>query len=279
LNSSSFPANPGGYCIAWAKNEPPSPTDSDRDQHPSSPSTSGSSEARRADIDYTPRGPPGGEHRWFPFTRHLPLLPTSELFTGATGESSPTRLEKRPAIFRTPSSLREAYTAALSEKNAESGPSRKPGLRITMPTPPSTPYTLSRNQTPGWDSPWAPKPLESLFPQSISEQLQNGRSSKEQDDSIITERWWPRTRKRARAYLLNNTYVPLVQHSSVRFRACSADRPLAFSVRQYHVYSCGTCHCHSNTTSREALQCCRHPWHLTVRDCACQYAGQTHPYG
>ncbi|KAH9982428.1 hypothetical protein BGW80DRAFT_24303 [Lactifluus volemus] len=127
----------------WAKNEPPSPADSDRDPR-SSPSSSGSSEARRPDIDnYTSRGgPPGGEHRWFPFTRHLPVLPPSELFSGATGESSPIRLEKRPAIFRTPSSLRDAYTAALGEKNAEAGPSRKPVLRIAMPTPPSTPYTL-----------------------------------------------------------------------------------------------------------------------------------------
>jgi hypothetical protein len=203
------------------------------------------------------------------------VLPPSELFSGATGESSPIRLEKRPAIFRTPSSLRDAYTAALGEKNAEAGPSRKPVLRIAMPTPPSTPYTLSCNRTPGWDSPWAPKPIESLFPRSISEQLQNGRSQEEQDDSVIIERWWPRTRKRARAYLLNNTYVPLVKHPSVRFRACSADSPLAFSVRRYHVYSCGTCHCYSNTTDREALQCRRRPWHFTVRDCACQNAVHT----
>jgi hypothetical protein len=199
--------------IAWAKDEPPSPTDSYHD--PQLPGGArGSSEAHEPDVvsQHPPVGPPGGEYRWFPFTRRRPML-ASELFS-PTDSPSHVRLEKRSSVFRTPSILREAYSPALGLKNAEAGPSRirDRGLRIVVPTPPDSSYTLSHNRSPGWDSPWAGRPLESMSHQSIYAQLQNGGSSEDQvpDSSVTDESWWHRTRKRSRAYLLNNTYVPLV---------------------------------------------------------------------
>ncbi|KAH9064265.1 hypothetical protein EDB87DRAFT_1600080 [Lactarius vividus] len=179
----------------WAKDEPPSPTDS----HPAPPSPGGSrvlSEARRSDVaspDDSSAGPSGaGEHRWFPFTRRRPPL-ASEV---SSGGSSTTRLEKKPVALRT--------AATLARPGL--------GLRISMPTPPVTPQALARTRTPGWDSPWAARPPESLPRRDIYEQLRNGDSVEGQppDSPVANECWWPRARKRARAYLLTNTYVPLL---------------------------------------------------------------------
>ncbi|KAI0257599.1 hypothetical protein BJV78DRAFT_1079218, partial [Lactifluus subvellereus] len=103
---------------------------------------------------------------------------------------------------------------AFSAKSLKVGPSRMRdvGMSMTMPTPPAAPYTLSHSRTPGWESPWVARPLESLSHRNIYEQLHNGGSTEEQlpDGSITDESWWPRTRKRARAYLLNNPHVPLL---------------------------------------------------------------------
>jgi hypothetical protein len=88
-----------------------------------------------------------------------------------------------------------------------------------MPATPAVPYTLSQSRTPGWDSPWAVKPFEPLSRRSIYEPLQNGgtpdgQSPNNNGGNNANDSWWPRTRKRARTYLLNNTYVPLVKHAS-----------------------------------------------------------------
>ncbi|KAI9445241.1 hypothetical protein H4582DRAFT_2108951 [Lactarius indigo] len=177
------------FTTAWAKDEPPSPTDS----HPAPPSPGGSrvlSEARR-------------EHRWFPFTRRRPPL-ASEV---SSGSSSTNRLEKKPAAHLSGLPDEGICAPVLGESSPEQPRSRARdwGLRITMPTPPVTPQALARTRTPGWDSP-------SLSRRDIYEQLRNGESVEGQppDSPVANESWWPRTRKRARAYLLTNTYVPLL---------------------------------------------------------------------
>ncbi|KAI0271334.1 hypothetical protein BC834DRAFT_858952 [Gloeopeniophorella convolvens] len=201
----------------WAKDEPPSPTDSHREP----PSPGGSprpSETRRSDaISYhSSVGPSDGEHRWFPFTRRRPIL----ISDASSAGPSTIRMEKRSSslkVSQLPFSLprKDDHAAALGEKNSEQAPSRSRdwNLRITMPTPPAAPYTLAQSRTPGWDSPWAAKPLEPFGHRSIYEQLQNnGEGSEDQppESSETNQSWWPRVRKRARAYLLTNTYVPLL---------------------------------------------------------------------
>ena len=192
---------------AWAKDEPPSPTDSHLELPPTLGGTYGLPDARRSDLSQNSSAGPSGEHRWFPFTRRRPLLPSSEVF-GA--EPSSIRLERRPTVH-VGFSHREDRSPALGEKSFEQVPSRSPdrGLRIALPTTPAPPFTLSHGRTPGWDSPWTARPLESFPHLSAYEQLHNGDSSEEQGSTGL----WPRTRKRARAYLLNNTYAPLVRHT------------------------------------------------------------------
>ena len=201
------------FTTAWAKDEPPSPTDS----HHAPPSPGGSrgqSEARRSDVlshDSSSTGPSGEvEHRWFPFTRRRPTL-------ALEGSATTSRLEEKPVTVTTsPSGLPdEGVCSPIPVAKSPEQPrsrTRDWGLRIAMPSPPATPHAPTRSRTPGWDSPWAARPLESLSHRNIYEQLQNGGSIEEQqpDSSINDGSWWPRARKRARSYLLTNTYVPLV---------------------------------------------------------------------
>ncbi len=214
---SSLVPRPSANChAAWAKDEPPSPTDSHHE--PSSPGGSyGPPDVHQSDVSQKSSAGPSGEHRWFPFTRRRPMLPPSEAFGAGP---SLTRLERRPTI-----SLgfphRDDRSLAPGEKSPEqaSPPTLDRGYRIALPTTPATPYTLPQTRIPGWDTPWAAaRPLESFSHRNIYEQLQNGESAEEQpvEDATATNvNWWPRARKRARSYLLNNTYVPLVKHTPI----------------------------------------------------------------
>jgi hypothetical protein len=85
------------------------------------------------------------------------------------------------------------------------------GLSVTLPATPPAPYTVSHNVTPGWDSPWSPRtavqgpgrlPIDdnSYDPREIGNDLSGSRKS----TSVR------RRRKRFRAFILTNIYVPLV---------------------------------------------------------------------
>lgn len=141
------------------------------------------------------------------------MLPPSEVFGT---EPHLTRLERRPTInfgFH----HRDDRSLASGDRSPEQAFSRTldRGFRIALPTTPVAPYTLPQSRTPTWDSPWAARPPESFSRWNIYEQLQNGESAEEQPVEDLTSNgsWWPKARKRARAYLLNNTYVPLVKHT------------------------------------------------------------------
>jgi hypothetical protein len=239
---------------AWAKDEPPSPTDSHHE--PPSPRDSyGISDVYRSDMSqHSSSAGPSGEHRWFPFTRRRPILPSSSEVFGI--EPSLTRLERRPTIslgFH----LRDDRSLEPGKKSPEQTTSRTldRGFRVALPTTPAAPYTLPQSRTPGWDSPWAARPLESFSHRNIYEQLQNGESAEEQPvgDSTTNGSWWPRARKRARTYLLNNTYVPLVRHTLLAglMRVPTDNNSLVVSIYQYCIHHGGPCYCNSNTKDRK----------------------------
>lgn len=88
--------------------------------------------------------------------------------------------------------------------------SRPGGLHVDLPPPPTTPYTLSHNATPGWDTPWS-----SRVPRSTARGSHPYHSADEHpehdghdDDEKLST--WEARRKRFRAYILYNAYVPLV---------------------------------------------------------------------
>jgi hypothetical protein len=129
-------------CAAWAKDEPPSPTNS----HHEPPSLGGSyflSDAHRSGVSQNSSAGPSSEYRWFPFTRRRPTLP-SDVF-GA--EPSHTRVERRP-IISIGFSHREDRSPPLGEKSPRSRTLDR-GLRIALPTTPPAPFTLPHSRTPG----------------------------------------------------------------------------------------------------------------------------------
>ena len=73
--------------------------------------------------------------------------------------------------------------------------------------------TLAHNTTPGWDSPWTPRPPTDLIARIRS----NGHGTIHEEESDSHEEegheklgTWARRRKKYRMFMLTNVYVPLV---------------------------------------------------------------------
>lgn len=110
-------------------------------------------------------------------------------------------------------------TEAQTEAQAESAPSvhgTDPGesdagaarnrsrLRIDMP-PTNAPFTLAQNATPGWETPWT-----SAHPNRSGSHLSSIREQRSEHEEKFTA--WQMRRKRLRAYMMYNLYVPLVSN-------------------------------------------------------------------
>lgn len=122
----------------------------------------------------------------------------------------------------TSASLREgsSFTRRDKEKDIEtaqtgSGIGRDWGLSITLPTPAAVPFTLSHNNTPGWDSPWTPRAAAQgpSRPHMRENSYGLGETLADADESQINTKVWRRRKKKLRAFILTNTYVPLVGFS------------------------------------------------------------------
>jgi hypothetical protein len=109
-------------------------------------------------------------------------------------------------------------------------------INISRPQPHTDMLTMKQARTPGWNQPWSPRqPRESDSSEDIEDaHLESGRG-----DPWEGRTAWYRRRKRLRAFILNNNYVPLV---SGVVRACSESLSLnwqsltAVPCRQYHLY-------------------------------------------
>lgn len=93
--------------------------------------------------------------------------------------------------------------------------SRDWGLSITLPTPSAAPYTLAQNVTPGWESPWSPRnaaqgPVHSHTRESSYDidELENDSNASHKSANV-----WRKRKKKLRAFILTNPYVPLVSSS------------------------------------------------------------------
>ena len=89
----------------------------------------------------------------------------------------------------------------------------KHGFHLDIPAPEPVVTTIAQNQTPGWDSPWTPRPPADLVARIAGSAPQGStrlQATELEDGDEEKLGAWARRRKRFRAYILNNTYVPLV---------------------------------------------------------------------
>lgn len=198
---------------AWARDEPPSPKDSS-----SATERYLATEYRPLDVASYNASLCDINSRWWTFTlprpaRQLPLPESSSSAIVKSEKKSFRELSWLP----TSTSMREGTSFIRNkERDIEAAQpmgrgKRDWGLSVTLPTSTSVPYTVSHNVTPGWDSPWSPRtavqgparlPIDdnSYGPQGIRNDLSEPRKS----TSVR------RRRKKFRAFILTNTYVPLV---------------------------------------------------------------------
>ncbi|TFK89622.1 hypothetical protein K466DRAFT_17870 [Polyporus arcularius HHB13444] len=210
----------------WARDEPPSPNEQEPNhsaRHLPSPHRPSDAASLQSSAPDDP-----GPSRWWTFARHrptdsgsIPLSPSSQRPTRRPRDGS--RAMSIPwltaSVLRrsqedgemSPSSAHTAHATDLdgSDNGAQTRLSNRSRLRIDMP-PTNAPFTLSQTRTPGWDTPWTsahPNGAGSTVP-SIQDQ-----GSHHDESEKLTP--WQRRRKRLRAYMMYNLYVPLL------FRMCN----------------------------------------------------------
>ncbi|KAG6860116.1 hypothetical protein C0995_015554 [Termitomyces sp. Mi166 len=198
----------------WARDEPPSP----KDRASITDATHGP-DLRPSDAASYSTSPEDSPSRWWTFT-----LPRTARQQPYFNNSSPTTAKPEKKGIKdisipwlpAPSNARETATFPRKgkKKDAELGQPNHPehDWTLPLPTPPSAPYTLSHNMTPGWDDPWSPRtavqgPTRNHLYRENSYGLD---ALDESDESKNGANKWCRRQKRCRVFILSNTYVPLL---------------------------------------------------------------------
>ena len=190
--------------LAWARDEPPSPTEQIG-------STTQPTESRiLSDASSLQSNPPisNSASRWWSFTlrtrqESFRLLPHSIKPEKKTvGDTS-------PAWMPPSSSTHEGYT--FIRKNKGKGPAAYlPQLQVSVPSSAQLHNTVS---TPEWDIPWSspqPNPRDPFIhlrrgsPYGLEQEVETTSLSK-----------WGRRKKQIRSFIIGNTYAPLVRFSFI----------------------------------------------------------------
>ncbi|KAJ7225410.1 hypothetical protein GGX14DRAFT_420348 [Mycena pura] len=192
----------------WAKDEPPSPTDElFTDTHHAT-------ESRPSFTSFQSTHASNEPSRWFAFTRprggsDAPILPQSSLPDTEKADRKNGSFKDRSISWlpsqrdgSTPFPRRNRQQSRASTMN------RNWNLSIALPTPPTSSFTMQHNPTPGWDVPWTSR-VGAQGPARRQEgSAEDDESSPVDSDKLYTV--WSQHRKRLRAFILSNTYVPLL---------------------------------------------------------------------
>ncbi|PIL31625.1 hypothetical protein GSI_06327 [Ganoderma sinense ZZ0214-1] len=231
----------------WARDEPPSPKENEPADHSrfahltATSRPSDATSLQSSSQSGAPEDP--GPSRWWAFTRHrptdsgsIPLSPSLQRAPrrprdGARSMSIPwlsvsvLRRSLDQDEEQTPSTLHDEAELDANDPELPAPPrmSNRSRLRIDMP-PTAAPFTLAQNRTPGWETPWT-----SAHPNmsgSVAGSVRREQRDSHHDDEKLTS--WQRRRKRLRAYMMYNVYVPLL------FRLCNivlTTAALAIAIR------------------------------------------------
>ncbi|KAJ7783911.1 hypothetical protein DFH07DRAFT_789617 [Mycena maculata] len=196
----------------WAKDEPPSPTDEPflDVQH--------ATESRPSVASFHSTYPSDSPSRWWAFTRPRGDSDANEQLSPQT-ENKPDRKNvsfKDRSISWLPSQRDGSTTfpRRIRQQSRASSINRNWNLSITLPTPPQASFTLQHNITPGWDVPWTSRVGAQGPPGRHNSEGASNFTEEEEEDSPVDPHKnysvWHRRRKRLRAFILTNNYVPLL---------------------------------------------------------------------
>ncbi|KAJ7038075.1 hypothetical protein C8F04DRAFT_1220382 [Mycena alexandri] len=190
----------------WAKDEPPSPTD----EHPGFADTHHATDSRSVasfQSTYASNSP----SRWWAFTR--PRGDSDAALDPSNMVPMQEKPERKSVSFkdRSMSWLPTQGGSTFPRRNRGQSMNRNWNLSITLPTPPASAFTQQHNATPGWDAPWTSRvgaqgPAGHHDLEDIEDEDEG--SSPVDPDKHRTV--WQRRRKRLRAFILSNAYVPLL---------------------------------------------------------------------
>ena len=212
-----FLIHPPDPHLAWARDEPPSPTTTRLSPALDNPQSS-------SDAASSHTLPSQGQSRWWSFN----------LQRRGLRDFLPSSASLQPSSF---------YRRADKEKTAE--PPRE-HLEASQPTIPDPAFQLTQHQanSPGWDTPWTSRPNAQgpLRKRDTEAAYFNPTPPPDEERlSLNTTR-----RKKIRRFILINPYVPLVSPA-----LCSLHLRLigftAVPCDQYRLHHCCTRHSHSNT--------------------------------
>ncbi|KDR85106.1 hypothetical protein GALMADRAFT_53655 [Galerina marginata CBS 339.88] len=195
----------------WARDEPPSPTEPLASPHDGPHVT----ESRISDVASFQSNPSEGTSRWWTFT-----LPRTRQDTFNLTPATP-KTEKKSfrdiSLSWIPASasqrLGEGSTFIRKEKEKEAGHDLTPHLSMPLPAQHPVEFTLAHNNTPGWDTPWTPRPAAQGPSRDSGEEEEESygfRADSHSDSSHKNLSGWALRRKQIRSFILVNTYVPLL---------------------------------------------------------------------
>lgn len=196
---------------AWARDEPPSPTD--HEDFLSAPSHE--SLRRPSDVASYQSSDPGPS-RWWTFTLPRPQRTNTldrDTLSEVKHDLRGNLLKDRPDHKRSGSGDNTVVGNSEPKEDTQNGW----GLRVDLPRTPVRPFTLSHTHTPGWDTPWSARPPISVMYANGNGNAYNGSGMEEhQSQEEDQQTPWQQRKKMLRGFLLTNSYVPLV---SVRISA------------------------------------------------------------
>ncbi|EPQ60702.1 hypothetical protein GLOTRDRAFT_68568 [Gloeophyllum trabeum ATCC 11539] len=208
----------------WARDEPPSPHEEISLSVPGSGAQGWTSESRPSDLasSHSSSADPSiaGPSRWWSFARarvhdHDRVQEEAETYSPKT-EKRGLKLKDRSMSWLSPGSRRSQDGNSRSPREKDfatpKAPSPKPELQISLP-PPTAPFTLAQNQTPGWNTPWmTPQiPDGSLGPSFYRTGNGHGQDySDDHDGTQVNGSAWQRRKRKIRKFLLTNAYAPLL---------------------------------------------------------------------
>ncbi|KAJ6610111.1 hypothetical protein B0H10DRAFT_2062148 [Mycena sp. CBHHK59/15] len=145
--------------------------------------------------------------------------PTTPRLRSSSSTSRPTYKSDRKSVSFKDRSIswlptqRDGTAFSRKRQTRVNSINRDWNLSITLPTPPAASFTLQHNATPGWDVPWTSRVGAQGPPGRHHSEDSGGTDNDDSDlrtDPNKNTSVWRRRRKRLRAFILSNVYVPLL---------------------------------------------------------------------